>query len=71
MANLTDLENRMSINKEFEKELSELLNRYGMAIICESQKNEDDTSVQIGFQDCNFRNTWVGRHHVTGYDLNS
>ena len=53
----------------FQYELSQLLNKYGYAIICESQKNENDTTVQIGFQDSKMINTWVGRHHVTGYDL--
>jgi len=59
----------MSELKEFNKELSELLNKYGMAIICESQNNEDDSSVRIGFQDSKFKNSWTDRHHVTGYDL--
>jgi hypothetical protein len=57
--------------EEFKKELAALLEKHNVAIICHSQNNEDDHSVEIGFQDTNngFKNTYTGRHHLNSFDL--
>ena len=53
----------------FKKELAELLDKHGAAIIAKSGRGiQHDCSVEIGFQ-FGIHNKWVGRHHVTGYDL--
>ena len=50
------------------EELSILLSKYKAALICRSV-NDNDNSVEIGIQDCKAGNLWLGRHHLTGYDL--
>lgn len=59
----------MNKQQNFEKELATLLSEYGYALVCESQNNEDDWSVQIGIQDEKGHCKWLGRHHVVGGDL--
>ena len=56
---------------EFKKELALLLEKHNVAIICHSNKNKDDHSVEIGFQDManGFKNEYTGRHHLGGFDL--
>lgn len=57
--------------KEFKKELAELLEKHNVALICQSNKDKKDMSVEIGFQAMSdgFKNEWIGRHHITNYDL--
>jgi len=57
--------------KEFKKELAELLTKHNVALICHSNKNEGDYSVEVGFQymDDEYKNEWTGRHHLGGFDL--
>jgi len=54
--------------EEFKKELGELLDKHQAAIIAKSNKNNDDLSVEIGFQ-FGIHNKWLGRHHITKHDL--
>jgi len=56
---------------EFREELKALLEKHRVALIARSLKDEEDYSVEIGFQYAgeNFRNEWTNRHHVTGYEL--
>jgi len=54
--------------EEFYSELSKLLEKHNVAIIAKSNKDDDDFSVEIGFQ-FGMNNKWVGRHHVTGCDM--
>ena len=54
--------------KDLTEELSILLSKYKVALICRSA-NDNDSSVEIGIQDCKANNLWLGRHHLTGYDL--
>lgn len=56
------------LNK-FQKELAALLRKYDVAIIAKGGKDQDDLLAEVGFQFNHIRNTWVGRHHVTAYDL--
>ena len=56
---------------EFKKELTILLNKYHMAIVCKSNKDDKDFSVEIGFQDDQLENHMTGRHHITGYDMDN
>lgn len=58
----------MSNSEEFNKELAELLRKYNAAIIVKSNRNPDDTSVEIGFQ-FGIHNKWHGRNRVTAYDM--
>lgn len=55
--------------EDFQKELSELLKKHNVSIVCANNKNEDNLSVEIGFQDNKFKNHWTGRHHLTSYDI--
>ena len=61
--------------EDFKLELAALLRKHKVAIVCHSNKNNNDFSVEIGFQNMNmkydFKTEWVGRHHVTSYDLDS
>lgn len=52
----------------FNKELAELLHKHSAAIIAKSNKNDDDMSVEIGFQ-FGIHNKWYGRHHITSHDI--
>ena len=54
--------------EDFKTELSELLKKHKVYIIAKSNKNDDDLSVEIGFQ-LGVVNSWSGRHHLGGYDL--
>lgn len=53
----------------FEQELAILLNKYKIAIIARDLKDENSLSVEVGFQKDRINNTWTGRHHVGGCDL--
>jgi len=57
--------------KEFKNELADLLEKHQVAIVCHSNKNKDDFSTEIGFQDMKngFKNEYTGRHHLGGFDL--
>ena len=54
---------------EFKKELAELLKKHNVALVCRSKDNARDLSVEVGFQDNYCDVDWIGRHHVTDYDL--
>ncbi|HBF48194.1 MAG TPA: hypothetical protein DDW91_17810 [Shewanella frigidimarina] len=57
--------------KLFNDELSALLKKHGAAIIAKSNVSDaNDFKVEIGFQVGFDNNHWIGRHHVTGFDLN-
>jgi hypothetical protein len=53
----------------FNSDLAELLNKHKVAIIAKSNKDDEDSSVEIGFQ-FGIHNKWYGRHHITAHDLN-
>ncbi len=52
----------------FDKELAELLKKHNAAIIAKSNKDSQDSSVEIGFQ-FGIHNKWYGRHHITAFDI--
>ena len=54
--------------EDFKAELAELLKKHKVYIIAKSNKRNDDFSVEIGFQS-GVVNSWSGRHHLGGYDL--
>ena len=54
---------------EFKNELAELLRKHGVAIIVKGGKEPDDLLAEVGFQFNYIHNKWIGRHHVTAYDL--
>ena len=54
--------------KEFKNELAILLRKHNVAIIAKTGKEPDDLLSEVGFQ-FGIHNKWVGRHHVTAYDL--
>jgi len=54
---------------DLKQDLSFALLNNGAALICRSKNNEDDFSVEIGIQNHKGENEWLGRHHVTSYDL--
>ena len=54
---------------EFKNELAELLRKHGVAIIAKGGKDPDDLLAEVGFQFNYIHNKWIGRHHVTAYDL--
>lgn len=54
--------------EEFKKELADLLRKHGAYIIAKSNLNDDDLSLEIGFQQ-GMKNTWSGRFHLGSFDL--
>jgi hypothetical protein len=55
--------------EDFKQELQQLLDKHKVALICRSVLNEDDYSVEVGFQDSIGKNTWTGRNHLTAYEI--
>jgi hypothetical protein len=57
--------------EDFKKELAALLEKHNVALICHSTKNQNDFSVEVGFQDMKngFENEWTGRHHLGSFDI--
>ena len=55
--------------KSFQDELAALLRKYDVAIIAKAGKEPEDLLAEVGFQFNYIHNKWVGRHHVTAYDL--
>ena len=55
----------------FQKELAALLRKHNAAIIAKGGKEPDDLIAEVGFQFNHMHNKWVGRHHVTAYDLDN
>tara|TARA_R110000822_G_scaffold307119_1_gene433858 strand:+ start:705 stop:896 length:192 start_codon:yes stop_codon:yes gene_type:complete len=53
----------------FKVELANLLRKYDVAIIAKGGKEPDDLLAEVGFQFNHIHNKWIGRHHVTAYDL--
>jgi hypothetical protein len=54
--------------ESFKKELGQLLKKHNVSIIAKSNNNDNDMSVEIGFQ-FGIHNKWFGRHHLTAYDI--
>lgn len=54
---------------EFKKELAYLLKKHKASLVCESKNNPSDYSVELGVQRSDLRNEWLGRHHITPFDL--
>lgn len=52
----------------FKNELAQLLKKHNVYIIAKSNKDKDDMSLEIGFQK-HTTNSWTGRHHLGGMDL--
>ena len=60
----------MSELKNFTDELAVLLRKHNVAIIAKGGKEPSELSAEIGFQ-FGIHNKWVGRHHLTSYDLDN
>tara|TARA_R110001606_G_scaffold27768_3_gene88660 strand:+ start:5114 stop:5299 length:186 start_codon:yes stop_codon:yes gene_type:complete len=54
---------------DFQKELAALLKKHSVALVCKSNKNKNDLSVEIGFQGDSIDCVWSGRHHLTDYEI--
>lgn len=54
---------------EFKVELANLLRKHDVAIIAKGGRDPDDLIAEVGFQFKHIHNKWIGRHHVTAYDL--
>ncbi|CAM0033047.1 hypothetical protein VPHK121_0089 [Vibrio phage K121] len=52
----------------FNSDLAELLDRHKVAIIAKSNKDHEDSTIEIGFQ-FGIHNKWYGRHHITANDV--
>lgn len=55
--------------EEFREELAELLRKHGIYIVAKSNTNENDFSIEIGFQNLGGDSEWSGRHHLGAYDI--
>ena len=55
--------------EKFKSELAILLRKHDVAIVAKGGKEPDDLLAEVGFQFYHIHNKWVGRHHVTAYDL--